>query len=562
MTLVCVWPAFLQAASPTHELLRLVPENVGFCLVVQDLRGHGQALIDSPFLKQFRDSPLGVKLRSAPEATKFDAIDQFLKESFRVTSLQLRDEILGDALVFAYRPGSPQKPELEQGLIMVHARDAKLLAQLVGRLHEIQKNAGEIKETKAKSYRGRSYQEVVSIKETTFYYLKGPILAVTSQESMMRETLERDELAPVDAEPAIAGQLRQQGIKQALAALWINPRAFESALEHKIAMSAGAQTVALKAMLRYWRAIDGFSVACNIEEQLEFQIAMRANASRLPEPAQRLFASAVGSSSLWSAFPERAIVTVAGRLDLSAAMDLLGDFLDGDARKGIRGMVEQNVGAVLGKDVARDLLELLPTLGPEWGLSIAAPDPKEISWFPQVTAAVRVPNRLRGKERVLLDALNALATLVVFSHNQGKPGALSLRSLIQDGIEIKYIATDEEYAAGLQPAYALRLGYLVLASSPEVLRRFSADSRPGAQPEESYLLRLSVRELLTFFEGRRDALVQHLATRNQLTKDEAASGLDTLCNLARLVDRVEIVHRPIPAGFAVTVRITMSRPLK
>ena len=37
-------------ASPRDELLRLVPADVGFCLVLEDLRGHGKAFAESPFV--------------------------------------------------------------------------------------------------------------------------------------------------------------------------------------------------------------------------------------------------------------------------------------------------------------------------------------------------------------------------------------------------------------------------------------------------------------------------------------------------------------------------------
>src|ERR1700730_7734355 len=64
------------ALTPRDELLRLVAEDVGFCLVIDDLRGHGTALADSPFVKQFRASPLGAKVLLAEETQKLSAIDK------------------------------------------------------------------------------------------------------------------------------------------------------------------------------------------------------------------------------------------------------------------------------------------------------------------------------------------------------------------------------------------------------------------------------------------------------------------------------------------------------
>ena len=42
---VFVLAAPARAAEPANELLRLVPEDVGLCLVIQDLRSHSADLL-------------------------------------------------------------------------------------------------------------------------------------------------------------------------------------------------------------------------------------------------------------------------------------------------------------------------------------------------------------------------------------------------------------------------------------------------------------------------------------------------------------------------------------
>src|SRR4051794_17161147 len=70
--------------TPRDELLRFVPDNVGFCLVVQDLRGHAAALTASPFAEQLRQSPLGAALRNAAEVHQLNRVDQFLRKQLGV----------------------------------------------------------------------------------------------------------------------------------------------------------------------------------------------------------------------------------------------------------------------------------------------------------------------------------------------------------------------------------------------------------------------------------------------------------------------------------------------
>src|SRR5262249_3202141 len=94
-----------RRAAPRDELLRLVPEVVGFCLLMQDLRGHVAAVQQSPFMQRLRATPYGEALRNQPAFGKLKEIDAALKQHLGLDAARVRDELLGDAVVFAYRPG-------------------------------------------------------------------------------------------------------------------------------------------------------------------------------------------------------------------------------------------------------------------------------------------------------------------------------------------------------------------------------------------------------------------------------------------------------------------------
>src|SRR5712692_3598756 len=74
----------LCAATAREELLRYVPEDVAFCLVVQDLRGHSADLAASPFVKNLKDTPIGVGLAASPDLEKLLDADKFLKATLKV----------------------------------------------------------------------------------------------------------------------------------------------------------------------------------------------------------------------------------------------------------------------------------------------------------------------------------------------------------------------------------------------------------------------------------------------------------------------------------------------
>src|SRR6188472_2810428 len=118
------------SATPRDELLRLAPPDAGFCLIVQGLREHAARLEKSPFAARLVASPYGRVVRESPEARKLAKIDEQLRAHLNVSWTQLRDDLLGDAVVLAYTSGPPGKPEAEVGLLLVYARRPDLLAGL------------------------------------------------------------------------------------------------------------------------------------------------------------------------------------------------------------------------------------------------------------------------------------------------------------------------------------------------------------------------------------------------------------------------------------------------
>src|SRR5262249_32059951 len=158
-----------------------------FCLVLQDLRTHQAMLCRAPFWSEFLASPVGVKLLHASEAQKLTAVEEHLKRQFQIDWPRLRDQVLGDAVVFAYRPGPPGQSDQEQGLFLVWARDDRLLGDLIERLNRVQQEAGAVKRIIVHEYGGAKYYQRVETRGDHFYYLSGHVLAFTTKEGLLRQ---------------------------------------------------------------------------------------------------------------------------------------------------------------------------------------------------------------------------------------------------------------------------------------------------------------------------------------------------------------------------------------
>jgi hypothetical protein len=562
-TLTCLTLAALVAtlvpamarAAPRDELLRLVPDDVAFCLVVQDLRGHVEALRVSPFAETFRKSPVGAALKNSDELKKLALVEAELRKQLGLDVRGIADQLLGDAFVLAYRPNPPGKTGEDQGLLLLRARDAQALAGFVERLNRAQKESGDLKELEERQHAGASYFRRAERKGENYYYVNGPVLAFTSQEAFLRQAIDRDRKASA-GEPPVATQLRLLGAERALAALWVNPRVFDAEIKRNLEKAEGAEKVVQETFLHYWETLDGVALTFALEKDARLTLALRSRTESLPPAARHFFAEAARPSELWNRFPDDALFAVAGRLDPSALLAVLSDFQTKDARDALTEALERGLGAPSGKDFVR---EVLPGLGPDFGLCLFAPPLSEKGPLPQGLAAVRVrPDQ--GADQALLSAVDFYARLAAVSY-RGPGKSLSLKSLRQGGIEVKYLAGEGVFPPGVQPAYALMDGYLVFASSPEVLRRFGP-ARSAKASGEVPLLRLSAQGLQRYLTERREALVPVVAEKNNLSKDEAARRLDGLLAVLRLLERVEVVQSSEAGKVSLTLRVQTVQPLK
>jgi len=208
---------------------------------------------------------------------------------------------------------------------------------------------------------------------------------------------------------------------------------------------------------------------------------------------------------------------------------------------------------------------VLPFVGPEWGVCVTAP-PAEAAWFPQVVAAVRVRpgDKAPPVDQALFAAVHALGQMAVLDYNGKNKDRMSLRTLFQGRTEVRYLEGGSQLPPGLRPAFALHDGYLVLASSPEAVRRFAGlgPARPAPTAEEFPLLRLSLKDLRQYVKDRREPLAQAVAEKNEIPRDEAERRLDGLLAGLQLLDRVELTQKPAPGQVTLSLRVRTALPLR
>src|SRR5262249_8922969 len=222
--------------------------------------------LDSPFIQQFQKSPMGALLNADRDWRKINAGREQVEALLGMDWTKLRDDVLGDAVVFAYRPQKPDKPRDEQALFLLRARYPQERAKLIERVNALQKVGGEIKAVEVREHNGQSYFQRVDAKAAPFYALLGPLLIVASDEGFLRETLAR---RTQDARPssAVSQRLQQMlGSQQYVAQLWLNPRAFDAAVAAKASEGGDEHRAVLKNVENYWKALEGIAVGVGLQD--------------------------------------------------------------------------------------------------------------------------------------------------------------------------------------------------------------------------------------------------------------------------------------------------------
>ena len=538
-------------AGPRDDLLRLVPEDYTFCVVVQNLRDQAKADGGSPFLKGVAESPLIKGLQSTPEARKFQQAFQAILKELGVTPEQFRDDLLGDALVFAYRKGPPGQEGKEDGLILLHARDEDLLRRVVERIIEMQTKAGEIKSVAPVGEGGGRYYRRVKVLESEppdYYAVHGHRLAFSGSETLLKSVLPR--LGAEDpGDPPIVGRMKRLGVNDAPACVLINPRSFDADVARSTESGKGSERAFLKEFAAYWKAVDGLAVFVNLRPSVELGLALNVRTAELPKAAARFLAEAGKRSPLWDRIPEDALFAVAGRVHVESLAAALGGFLTEPDRKKV-------VDAVA--DASRPFLEtadygaLGRGLGPDVGFWVTALESGSKNWCPRAVLAARIGDGPDGQvaEAAVLKGLDFLARLASLQHK-----GMRVHSEHQGPVEVRYLTHPTAFPPGFQPAFAAKGGYVLLADSPATVRQFDPPAGRATDAAEVPVLRVSVTAWRKYLTQHRDPLIEYLAGLRGGDPKEIGRRLDMLAPVLEGLDRVELVQRTGPERVALVVRL-------
>ncbi|MCS7045085.1 MAG: DUF3352 domain-containing protein [Gemmataceae bacterium] len=529
VTTVAAEPVAAQTAPAEAPLLDRVPNDFALCLTVRGLRPRWARLKEQAWWQAWTRSPVGKELARSPEFQALGRIEQDVKQHLGIDFATLRDDFLGEETVFAYRP--PQGGNGEQGLFLTRARDAAVLTKLVDRLNEVQRQSGELMGLEQREHRGAVYFRRVYGASTHWYALVGRDLVVASDEGLLKRAL-----APIAPQSAVRAALRRADADDAVAALWLNPRAIAAEQTNQAKPDNGLAEQLLKALWDRWKTVEAVVVTLSLAELLELRLTMLAGSAA--PPAAKDGSGAAAASELWRRFPADAVAVVAGKVDVKGLVEGFHDLAPAELRKSVSETIRKTLGAALGLD---PFTEVVPNVGPDAGVCLLSAQAGR--QFPQLLAAVAVRpgNKDPAVDQAVFRAVQFFAGLAIFEYNRGRPdeARIRLRSQQQGDVEVKFLVQERVFPAGFQPACALKSGYLLLATSPAAIEPFAGGREPHPAtallpPGEVPLAYLAPGQLAQLLNHHRSFVLHQLTAQQGQTMAEAVKTMDNTLATLRL----------------------------
>lgn len=544
-------------ATPIEELLRVAPPDAAFVLVVQDARGHVAKLRESPFAAWFPTTPFGKQILASPDVQKLHDAVQRICEQAGITPEELVNDFLGDAVVFAFHPSPDGNPAEERGLFLVRPAKMDKFTAFLEKVNLLQIASGEVKEVKLHAHMEQAYFERLKTGQPAeFYCLRGDTFAFSSVEEEIRGFIERDKRLPTVAatKPPLCETMTKLAVDRAAGVLLVNPRTLDARMKAKASRGKPEEKAFLGWFSPYWQSLDAAALFLNIEKDVEAGLALR-----LKEGAAGLFGPIPTTASrLWSVMPKDAIFVMAGQQKASDFFDSIGKLLPEEGRKAIRGVAEQTLAPVIGRD---KLPLVIDSLGPDWGFWLVPPPQGGLLPVPVFALEVQTAGK-QGAEaaKAVTGTVDYFFQYLRVVYNTGHTDQIDLTDEADGTATIKSLTGEKSFPPHVRPSFSLKESFLLFASDPDAIRRFR---KPGAVTAgaELPLMKFSAVTARAYLQAHSEPLAKYLAERFGTTVPEAARGIQNLVDGLEPFEKVDAFTRMKGQTRHVAARITLTKPL-
>jgi hypothetical protein len=550
-------------ASPRDELLRLAPPDAALVAVVQNARDHARGVAASPFGRWFPSTPIGRRVMASDEVRQFREAAAVISAELGTTPDIFLDDVIGDAVAFAYSPGPPGRPDDERAVILIRPRRPDVLAKLIDTLNALQTKSGELTGVGRKEHKGAVYHERKKAGGgADFYCFRGGVFAFSGAEADITAAIDRDADHPGQT-PELVSRLKRLGVADAAAVLLVNPRPFDAEVKARVAAAKPDEKRFLERFAEVWAALDAAAVYAHLDADLELGLALRFRPAEVPADLRPWLVGPRKWGTPAAVIPANALFGFAAHARATELIDLVASLAPAEpGNPGVKEWLRQTVGPVVGRD---NLPLVLNALGPDW--AVWAEPPATDALLPTFVAAVRLSGD--GEDRAaaeagLVQALDAGFLMARLAYNATHADQIELKEEkdAATGATVKSLVNPKGFPPGFRPSFAVVKGYLVLATTPEAVTRFAPPPEKSAAAGSVTVATFSGGRAREYLRAHGPKLAAFLAGLGGDDEKKVRGDLETIAEMLELVDSADLTLRDLDDGLKLVLRVKPAKPLK
>lgn len=547
-------PAQAEKDPPSRQLLGHVPDDVTFCVVLTDLRGHQKRLTSSPFIQDLKKDPVFAQLQQMAPEQVLKQVEVVLRQKMGVSVQELVGDLLGTSVVLAFRI-DPQSDAQDEYLLILRAANEKTLTKALKQLNRTADRLDQRQHLKL------SYVKRSEGKDVHYFSQQGTTFLLSGDEKMLQQSLERVK-EPAKDPSQIAQAFHEAGLSKALISLWLNPRFVEQDLRQKLTSAPSKEQAFLRTFATRWASVESLVGGLEIGEDLSMSLALKLKSDSFPPGTRKFFEQAGVVSSVWGKVPENAIFAWGARLDLAALVAMITEHQNEENAKEFRAGVNHLLVQIASRQ--KGVTDVLPYVGPDWGAYVAPPPTGVKTWFPSMLLAIRAqPGPKKPPvDKALWGSLQGVVFLARIAYNKDNPGhPLSVETFQHGNRTVHYLASEQGRAVGFLPTYGLHEGEFVFASSPEAWKAYVTRKPKISTAEETPLIRISAKHFTAYVKTHDKALIAALAKQQDAPEDEIRQHVASVLSGLTFLDRVELTQRVRKGSVKLSLRIRFTKPL-
>lgn len=556
LLVVCCQSA--SAADPSRDLWQLVPQDVGFAVEVRDLSTQARRFLVSPLFQRLqRHSAWQNFLRSA-EINELKNLEQSVVEVTRQPLVEWLEKLVGYDALLAVTPQSGGTPRF---VLLMKLKRPSDLPEILSAWTKLEPRTETRLDYQGQAYFRRVKSDVPD--EPLFYASIDDILVVSDKAESLSPVfdLARDpQRSAIDRTPGFQQLARTLHPAAALRVL-IQPGAWKEARPG----DEGSTDVVERFIYKAWNRCQIIGVGIRLESGVVTEVVVKADDLAQQSFWVKLVAKSAGNPAFLERVPSTAILAFAGRHDVANVAEAAIAMIPKERIKKWKSTRQIVSGFLLGSDLLADILPALPAdfggyivprtelllkAAPVDGLLAVALPALEAAGDPASEKSEPAKSGKPSVRAAIDNGLRSALSLLAAVNNATSDSEATIESVVEAGSEVHWL----DGLGTVRPAYAIAPDYLLIASSPRLIRDFLTQSpattwgsddrlkqsRTAAFPDASQLLALNGQSAAAFIREHHEFLIKQVATFHRLKPDEATKRLDRILEWLQLSDRVVI----------------------